>query len=394
MKNKLVSVMFLLLLMSSLALAQVDQATGTVTNFETQGMLRVNYCVVGGPNVDVLVNGEVPVIGGVLPTDHEFGLFTGYLYLTPGTYSVAVVPTGEGVEEALMEPVDVSVQAGHRYTVSVLGQADEPSYTPLVIDETATYQEIGAQPSENTQIIINNLKGVSGLDYSVGGEVQLENVPYGGYKAAVWPGGVVDQKITDSGTSEQLFPQETTYNIAATDILDCSGGTYPGTLGWDFGNHPSRPTSTLNTVELLQVQNEVAAQYGGRTFVFNTFLNAIETAGLTGLLTTGSPYMLFAPTDEAFEALPKEELDALMADPETLADLLRAHIVEGYYPPGSLGSGGIDRTVTNLLGSELVLTGGGELVANGVYMASGGDYTLLTNGSRVFLVTSLLPPEE
>ncbi len=139
-----------------------------------------------------------------------------------------------------MGPVDVSVEAGHRYTVAVLGQADEPSYTPLVIDETAAYQAIGALPSDSTQTIINNLRGVSGIDYSVGGEVWLENVPYGEYKAAVWPAGVVEnQTITVGGTSEELFPEETIYNISATNVLSCSGGTYPGTLGGTFDMHGS-----------------------------------------------------------------------------------------------------------------------------------------------------------
>ena len=395
MKNKLVSVILVLCLMSSLAVAQVDQATGTVTNDETQGMLRVNNCVFGGPNVDVLVNGEVAVNGSVPLTDLGF-VVSGYLYLTPGTYSVTVVPTGEGVEEALMEPIDVNVEAGHRYTVSVLGQADEPSHTPLVIDETAAYQAIGALPSENTQIVINNIRGMSGIDWSVGGEVRLENVPYGGYKAAVWPAGVIeDLIITVSGTSEQPFPQETVYNIAATNGFECSGGTYPGTLGETYDMHPSGYTSALNTVELLQVQNEVAAQDDGHPFVFNTFLNAIETAGLTDLLTTGSPYLLFAPTDEAFDALPKEELDALMADPEALADLLRAHIVEGYYPFGRtrLGQGGI--TATNLLDSELVLTGSdGELLVNGVPVGSIGHNTMVANGNHLFFVRKLLPPSQ
>jgi hypothetical protein len=342
--------------------------------------------------MDVLVNGEVPVNGGVLLADQGFGVVTGYLYLTPGTYSVAAVPTGKGVDEALMEPVDVSVQAGRRYTVAVLGQADEPSYTPLVIDETAAYQAIGALPSDSTQTIINNLRGVSGIDYSIGGEVWLENVPYGGYKAAVWPAGVVEnQTITVSGTSEELFPEETIYNISATNVLSCSGGTYPGTLGENFDMHGSGYTSTLNTVEFLQVQNEVAAQDGGHTFVFDTFLNAIETAGLTDLLTTGSPYMLFAPTNEAFAALPKEEFDALMADPDALADLLRAHIAEGYYPVGTLALG---RPVTNLVGAELALTSGGELSVNGVPVGSDGHFTMVANGNKVFLATSLLPPEE
>ncbi len=396
--KKLVAMMFVLSLIASLALAQVDQATGTLTNDETQARLRVSNCVFGGPNVDVLVNGEVAVNGGVPQTDQGMG-FTGYLYLEPGTYSVAVVPTGKGVEEALMEPVDVSVEAGHRYTVTVLGQADEPSHEALVIDETAAYQELGAKPTDTTQITINNIRGVPGIDFSLGGMVRNEDVPYGGYKAAIWPSGnVKDLAITVSGAPDQFIDKvPEVYLPTGVDAFDCFGGAYPGQMGPDFDVHSSPYTSTLNTVDFLQVQSDVAAQDGGHTITFTTFLNAVDTAGLSDLLTTGSPYMLFAPTDEAFAALPKEELDALIADPDALADLLRAHIAAGYYPPGSLGRGRIDRTVTNLLGAELVLTGGGgaDLAINGVVAGGSGGHvpsSIVANGSRVFFVRKLLLP--
>jgi uncharacterized surface protein with fasciclin (FAS1) repeats len=52
------------------------------------------------------------------------------------------------------------------------------------------------------------------------------------------------------------------------------------------------------------------------------------------MLETGGPYVVFPPTDEAFADLPKNQLDALMADPKVLADVLRYHIVEGFYPRG------------------------------------------------------------
>lgn len=168
-------------------------------------------------------------------------------------------------------------------------------------------------------------------------------------------------------------------------------------MGENFDVQSSAYTSSLNTVDFLTLQSDVGAQDGGHTITFTTFLKAIEAAGLTNLLTTESPYMLFAPTDEAFAALPEEELEALMADPKALADLLRAHIAPGYYPPGSLGRGLIDRTVTNLLGAELVLTGGGgeDLAINGVVVGGSGGhvpYTIVANGSRVFFVRKLLPP--
>jgi len=50
-------------------------------------------------------------------------------------------------------------------------------------------------------------------------------------------------------------------------------------------------------------------------------------------------------SDAECAALPKAQFNAPMADPKALADVLRAHIVEGYYP---FGRGHVERTGTNL----------------------------------------------
>ena len=59
-----------------------------------------------------------------------------------------------------------------------------------------------------------------------------------------------------------------------------------------------------------------------------TFVEALETAGLVDSLTEGTPYTLFAPTDQAFDASDKD-LEQLMRpeNREDLIALLRAHIV-------------------------------------------------------------------
>ncbi|TFG68217.1 MAG: fasciclin domain-containing protein, partial [Thermomicrobiales bacterium] len=41
------------------------------------------------------------------------------------------------------------------------------------------------------------------------------------------------------------------------------------------------------------------------------------------------PFTVFAPTDEAFAALPEGTLDALLADPEALKNILLYHVVSG-----------------------------------------------------------------
>ncbi len=47
---------------------------------------------------------------------------------------------------------------------------------------------------------------------------------------------------------------------------------------------------------------------------FSTLLTAVEAAGLVETLQGEGPYTVFAPTDEAFAALPAGTLDGLLAD--------------------------------------------------------------------------------
>jgi len=56
---------------------------------------------------------------------------------------------------------------------------------------------------------------------------------------------------------------------------------------------------------------------------------AIDVAGLKNTVKRGGPFTLFGPTDAAFGALPEGTLDALIADPETLSNILLYHVVAG-----------------------------------------------------------------
>jgi uncharacterized surface protein with fasciclin (FAS1) repeats len=69
---------------------------------------------------------------------------------------------------------------------------------------------------------------------------------------------------------------------------------------------------------------EVATENG-----FSTLVTAVEAAGLTETLSGEGPFTVFAPTDEAFAALPEGTLDALLADTDALSDVLTYHVVSG-----------------------------------------------------------------
>jgi uncharacterized surface protein with fasciclin (FAS1) repeats len=64
---------------------------------------------------------------------------------------------------------------------------------------------------------------------------------------------------------------------------------------------------------------------------FSTLVAALQAADLVDTLSdeSGTQFTVFAPTNEAFALLGQDTIDALLADPETLADILLYHVVAG-----------------------------------------------------------------
>ncbi len=63
---------------------------------------------------------------------------------------------------------------------------------------------------------------------------------------------------------------------------------------------------------------------------FETLVTAVQAAGLEETLRSEGPFTVFAPTDDAFAALPEGTVDTLLQDPTgDLADILTYHVVEG-----------------------------------------------------------------
>jgi uncharacterized surface protein with fasciclin (FAS1) repeats len=87
---------------------------------------------------------------------------------------------------------------------------------------------------------------------------------------------------------------------------------------------------------------------------FTTLVTAVQAAGLEETLRGEGPYTVFAPTDDAFAAVPKETLDALLADPKgALTDVLTYHVVPGKVMSTDLSDGMMAETVN---GESLKIT--------------------------------------
>lgn len=81
------------------------------------------------------------------------------------------------------------------------------------------------------------------------------------------------------------------------------------------------PTTPPQTPDLVDVAVEAGS--------FNTLVQALEAADLVDVLRGDGPYTVFAPTDEAFAAIPQEDLQALLADKAALTAVLTYHVVPG-----------------------------------------------------------------
>ena len=86
---------------------------------------------------------------------------------------------------------------------------------------------------------------------------------------------------------------------------------------------PEEPVAEPPAPELGSIV-DVARETGS----FSTLLTALEAAGLDATLADeDADFTVFAPTDEAFEALPEGTLDTLLADTDLLTDVLLYHVI-------------------------------------------------------------------
>ena len=92
---------------------------------------------------------------------------------------------------------------------------------------------------------------------------------------------------------------------------------------------------------------------------FKTLAAALQAAGLVDTLKGKGPFTVFAPTDEAFAKIPKDQLDALLKDKAKLTAVLTYHVVPGKVMAADVKAGkvktvqGSDITVTTMGGVKV-----------------------------------------
>ncbi|CEK11515.1 fasciclin domain-containing protein [Legionella hackeliae] len=106
-------------------------------------------------------------------------------------------------------------------------------------------------------------------------------------------------------------------------------------------------------------QNIVDIAAGNKDF--STLVSLVKEAGLVDELQGEGPFTIFAPTNEAFEAVPSDTLSALKADKEKLKKVLLYHVLKGKVMASDVKSG----MVPTLEGQDLSIK-----VNNGTVMVN------------------------
>jgi len=128
------------------------------------------------------------------------------------------------------------------------------------------------------------------------------------------------------------------------------------------------PTPTSTPVPAQEESAEVAktivdiAVEDGR---FETLVTALQAAGLVDTLAGDGPFTVFAPTDDAFDALPEGTVASLLEDIPSLTEVLTYHVVAGEVMAADVV--GLT-SATTLQGNDLQVE-----VMNGMVMIDGAN---------------------
>lgn len=110
---------------------------------------------------------------------------------------------------------------------------------------------------------------------------------------------------------------------------------------------------------------------------FSTLATALVTAGLNDTLREAGPFTLFAPTNEAFAALPADRMQTLLSDPGALSQLLQYHVASGTIRANDLSTMKSIPTLSrksitvNKTGSNMLLNGQAQVTTNDIEVGNG-----------------------
>jgi transforming growth factor-beta-induced protein len=153
------------------------------------------------------------------------------------------------------------------------------------------------------------------------------------------------------------------------------------------GDEPEPETTVIT---LVDIPSTAIA-----TGIFDTLVTALDVAGLVGAISEpNGPYTVFAPTDDAFDALPAGLVTCLLKDQNkgVLMDILSYHIASGRVLSTDLLDGMVVRTLLGVLDVTIDLTSSDDGSVVKINDSTVVTADVLTTNGVIHIINSVLVP--
>jgi uncharacterized surface protein with fasciclin (FAS1) repeats len=124
-----------------------------------------------------------------------------------------------------------------------------------------------------------------------------------------------------------------------------------------------------------------------KTPSLSTLNGLIASAGLTATLQSSGPFTLFAPTNDAFKAVPAKTMEDLAKHPEKLKEVLTYHVIAAKLMAKDV----TNKDVKTVNGANVAISKAGEFVTIENAIANPADI-VATNGVVHIIDAVLIPP--
>jgi uncharacterized surface protein with fasciclin (FAS1) repeats len=183
-----------------------------------------------------------------------------------------------------------------------------------------------------------------------------------------------DDDATAGTTTESSAP-ETSESMSEEMAMDAPFGAACGDV----------PTEGEGSVDGMA--DDPVATAASNNPLLSTLVSAVGEANLVDTLNSAEAITVFAPTNDAFEAMDQATLKKAMGDPDgLLKTVLTYHVVEGKIAPEDLAG-----TRPSLQGADVTVEGSGEeFTVNGDATVVCGN--VQTANATVYLIDQVLMP--
>jgi uncharacterized surface protein with fasciclin (FAS1) repeats len=364
-----------------LALALVgcsDDDDNPISSNIMNASLRVAHLSPDAPAVDIWVDGTRVL------QNFPYKAFSDYLEVPAGAHNVQVTPAGATTPVVI--DANVTLTEDVAYTVAATGLLNSGDLSPIVLVDDRTPQSGSARVRfvhSSADAPAVNVGVASGptlfSDVEFREASTYLSVDAGTYDLSVQVAANGTEVLQVNGQSLTAGVNYTVFAIglagdgtlSALPVVDAdASGTSAAKMTAGVGSSGKLPIFPL-------------AQKAG----LKTLATALQATKLQKTLTIDGPFTVFAPTEEAFAALPPGTLESLLTNPAALTQILLYHVVAGEVKAADV----ITLTeATTLNGAKVDITVNGDVMINDAKVIA--TDIMAKNGVVHLIDKVLIPP--